>query len=152
MSDKPIEIEFDNKEVHEKLLNLAKRTENLRPLMKNIAGIFSYSTEENFKEVGRPDKWVDLTESTKKQRTKKRKWPGQILQVEGKLAASINTYYDNDSAVIGSNLEYAAIHQLGGQAGRNKSVEIPARPYLFLTDSDYDEVLSECEKYLSENS
>lgn len=152
MSDKPIEIEFDNKEVHEKLLNLAKRTENLRPLMKNIAGIFSYSTEENFKEEGRPDKWVDLTESTKKQRTKKRKWPGQILQVEGKLAASINTYYDNDSAVIGSNLEYAAIHQLGGQAGRNKSVEIPARPYLFLTDSDYDEVLSECEKYLSENS
>ena len=152
MSDKPIEIEFDNKEVHEKLLNLAQRTENLRPLMKNIAGIFAYSTEENFKEEGRPDKWVDLTESTKKQRTKKRKWPGQILQVEGKLAASINTYYDNDSAVIGSNLEYAAIHQLGGQAGRNKSVEIPARPYLFLTDSDYDEVLSECEKYLSENS
>ena len=124
MSEKPIEIEFDNKEVHEKLLNLAKRTENLRPLMKNIAGIFSYSTEENFKEEGRPDKWVDLVESTKKQRTKKRKWPGQILQVEGKLAASINTYYDNDSAVIGSNLEYAAIHQLGGQAGRNKSVEI----------------------------
>ena len=39
MSDKPIEIEFDNKEVHEKLLNLAKRTENLRPLMKNIAGV-----------------------------------------------------------------------------------------------------------------
>ena len=50
MSDKPIEIEFDNKEVHEKLLDLAKKTENLRPLMKNIAGIFAYSTEENFKE------------------------------------------------------------------------------------------------------
>ena len=94
---------------------------------------------------------MDLAESTKKQRTKKRKWPGQILQVEGKLVASINTYYDNDSAVIGSNLEYAAIHQLGGQAGINKSVEIPARPYLFLTDDDYDEVLSECEKYLSDN-
>ena len=147
MSDKPIEIEFDNKEVHEKLLNLAQRTENLRPLMKNIAGIFSYSTEENFKEEERPNKWVDLAESTKKQRTKKRKWPGQILQVEGKLAASINTYYDNDSAVIGSNLEYAAIHQLGGQAGKNKSVEIPARPYLLLTNDDYDEILHNIEKY-----
>ena len=147
MSDKPIEIEFDNKEVHEKLLNLAKRTENLRPLMKNIAGIFAYSTEENCKEERRPDKWVDLAESTKKQRTKKRKWPGQILQVEGKLAASINTYYDNDSAVIGSNLEYAAIHQLGGQAGKNKSVEIPARPYLLLTNDDYDEILHNIEKY-----
>ena len=150
MSDKPIEIEFDNKEVHEKLLNLAQRTENLRPLMKNIAGIFAYSTEENFKEEGRHDKWVDLAESTKKQRTKKRKWPGQILQVEGKLAASINTYYDNDSAVIGSNLEYAAIHQLGGQAGRNKSVEIPARPYLFLTDDDYEEIKQEINKYLTD--
>lgn len=148
MSDKPIEIEFDNKDVHEKLLNLAKRTENLRPLMKNIAGIFAYSTEENFKEEGRPDKWVDLVESTKKQRTKQRKWPGQILQVEGKLAASISTYYDNDSAVIGSNLEYAAIHQLGGQAGKNKSVEIPARPYLFLTEDDYNEIKHNIEKYL----
>lgn len=84
----------------------------------------------------------------KKQRTKKRKWPGQILQVEGKLAASINTYYDNDSAVIGSNLEYAAIHQLGGQAGKNKSVEIPARPYLFLSESDYDEIIQNINKYL----
>ena len=131
MSDKPIEIEFDNNEVHEKLLDLAKKTENLRPLMKNIAGIFAYSTEENFKEEGRPDKWLDLAESTK-------------------LAASINTYYDNDSAVIGSNLEYAAIHQLGGQAGRNKSVEIPARPYLKLTDDDYNEINHEIEKYLKE--
>lgn len=72
------------------------------------------------------------------------------MQVEGKLAASINTYYDNDSAVIGSNLEYAAIHQLGGQAGKNKSVEIPARPYLKLTDDDYNEINHEIEKYLKE--
>lgn len=65
---------------------------------------------------------------------------------------SINTYYDNDSAVIGSNLEYAAIHQLGGQAGRNKSVEIPACPYLQLTDENFNEILSECNKYLSDNA
>lgn len=57
-----------------------------------------------------------------------------ILQVTGQLASSVNTYYDNDSAIIGSNLVYAAIHQLGGQAGRNKSAEIPARSYLKLTD------------------
>ncbi|MBR6126579.1 phage virion morphogenesis protein, partial [bacterium] len=63
-------------------------------------------------------------------------------------AASISTYYDNDSAVIGSNLEYAAIHQLGGQTGKNKSVEIPARPYLFLTEDDYNEIKHNIEKYL----
>ena len=148
MSDEPIEIKLDNQEVQNRLLELASKCENLRPLMKNIAGIFAYSTEENFKNEGRPEKWLDLAESTKKQREKKRKWPGQILQVEEKLAASINTFYDDDSAVIGSNLDYAAIHQLGGQAGRNKSVSIPARPYLKLTDSDYKEITQEIEKHL----
>ena len=150
MDDDSLQLNVDNKEVTEALLNLAKRTENLRPLMKSIAGIFASSTEENFKNEGRPDKWTDLAEVTKKSREKINKWPGQILQVEGKLAASINTYYDNDSAVIGSNLEYAAIHQLGGQAGKNKSVEIPARPYLKLTDDDYDEINHEIQNYLKD--
>ena len=147
MSD-PIEIKIDNKAVESKLLDLAQKSENLRPLMKNIAGIFAYSTEENFKNEGRPDKWTELSESTIKQRTKKKQWPGMILQVSGQLASSVNTYYDNDSAVIGSNLEYAAIHKLGGQAGRNKSVEIPARPYLQLTPEDFEEILSMTENFL----
>ncbi len=147
MSDS-IEIKIDNKEVESRLLDLAQRSENLRPLMKNIAGIFAYSTEENFKNEGRPDKWTELSESTIKQRTKNKQWPGMILQISGQLASSVNTYYDNDSAVIGSNLDYAAIHQLGGQAGKNKSVEIPARPYLKLTDENFEEILSMTENFL----
>ncbi len=148
MAKDPIEIKIDNKAVNERLLELAKRGENLRPLMKNIAGIFASSTEENFKEEGRPDKWTELADITKEKRRKKNKWPGQILQVEGQLAASVNTQYDNDSAVIGSNKDYAAIHQLGGLAGKNKKVEIPARPYLQLTDDDFDEILDATEKFL----
>ncbi len=137
----PIEIKIDSKEVESKLLDLARRGENLRPLMKNIAGIFASSTEENFKEEGRP-KWEKLKDSTIKQRTKKKQWPGMILQISGQLASSVNTYYDDDSAIIGSNLAYAAIHQLGGQAGKNHKAEIPARPYLKLTDDDFDEINS----------
>lgn len=148
MSDKPIEIKIDNKDVERKLLELAQKGENLRPLMKNIAGIFASATEENFKNEGRPDKWTELSEATKKQRTKQKKWPGQILQVSGQLASSISTQYDDESAIIGSNLNYAAIHQLGGQAGKNKKVEIPARPYLKLTDDDFNEILDETKQYL----
>ena len=148
MSDKPIEIKIDNKDVDRKLLELAQKSENLRPLMKNIAGIFASATEENFKNEGRPDKWTELSEATKKQRTKQKKWPGQILQVSGQLASSISTQYDDESAVIGSNLDYAAIHQLGGQAGKNKKVEIPARPYLKLTDDNFNEILDATEHYL----
>ena len=147
MVDEPIEIKIDNKEVNKKLLDLATRGENLRPLMKNIAGIFAYSTEENFKVEGRP-KWQDLAESTKKQRKKKGTYPGLILQVTGQLASLVNTYYDDDSAVIGSNLDYAAIHQLGGQAGKGHKTEIPARPYLQLTDDDFVEIIDETTDFL----
>lgn len=70
MADDFIEIKIDNQEVNKRLLDLATKGENLRPLMKNIAGIFAYSTEENFKNEGRP-KWQDLAESTKNNVRKK---------------------------------------------------------------------------------
>ena len=143
-----IEIKIDNQEVERRLQEIAKKSSNLRPLMKNITGIFASTAEDNFAEEGRPDKWVDLSEVTKKQRKKIGKYPGQILQVTGQLASSVNTYYDDDSAVIGSNLAYAAIHQLGGQAGKNKKVTIPARPYLKLTDDDLEEIMESVEKYI----
>ena len=101
--NKPIEIKIDNKGVLTRLQELASRGENLRPLMKNIAGIMATATEDNFKDEGRPDKWVDLSETTKKQRQKIGKYPGQILQVSGQLASSVSTAYDDNSAVIGSS-------------------------------------------------
>lgn len=116
--------------------------------MKNIAGIFAFAAEDNFAEEGRPDKWQDLSKVTKKLREKKGKWSGQILQVSGQLASSVNTYYDNDSAVIGSNLEYVAIHQLVGKAGKNKKITIPARPYLNLLDNDIDELFVLIKNYI----
>ena len=149
MANNPIEIKIDNQEVSKRLIELAHKGENLRPLMKNIAGIFAYSTEENFANEGRPDKWLDLSERTKKQRKKSGHWPGQILQVSGQLASSISTYYDDESAIIGSNLDYAAIHQLGGQAGKNKSVSIPARPYLKLSEADFKEILESTKEFFS---
>ncbi|MDK4671286.1 phage virion morphogenesis protein, partial [Kingella kingae] len=52
------------------------------------------------------------------------------LQLSGQLAASLTTQSGNDFARIGSNKPYAAIHHIGGQAGRGRKVHIPARPYL----------------------
>lgn len=86
--------------------------------------------------------------SNEKTKNKTEKWPGQILQVSGKLASSISTFYDDNSAIIGSNKEYAAIHQLGGDAGKNKKVKIPARPYLALTQNDILEILQASVQYL----
>lgn len=60
----------------------------------------------------------------------------------------ITIQYNNESAIIGSNKVYAAIHQLGGQAGKNKKTTIPTRPYLKLTDDNLEEILEQTKRYL----
>ena len=57
-------------------------------------------------------------------------YPGQILLLRGNLAKSISRKVTNGSVVIGTNVKYARIHQLGGQAGRGHKAQMPARPYL----------------------
>jgi len=147
MSDN-IEIRIDNKAVEDALLKVASKCEDLKPLMKNIAGIMADAVEENFEQEGRPAKWQELAESTIKKRKKTKHWPGKILQAEGQLATSITTQYDSESAVIGSNLAYAAIHQLGGNAGKGKKVTIHARPYLNLSERELNNILKEVSNYL----
>lgn len=86
-------------------------------------------TEANLAE-GRP-KWQPLAASTIAQREKHGTWPGKILQVSsGGLAADISTEVGPTFVRVGSGKEYAAIHQLGGEAGRGRKVHIPARPFL----------------------
>ena len=143
-----IEIKVEDKELQKLLKKLAEKSQNLRPLMKNIAGIMQDSVEENFEKEGRPEKWTSLAEATIKQRKKKGYWPGRILQRRGELAASITSKYDANSAVVGTNKVYAAIHQFGGDAGRGKKVKIPARPYLKLTLDNQKLISEEIKNYL----
>ncbi|MDD3013454.1 MAG: phage virion morphogenesis protein [Candidatus Gastranaerophilales bacterium] len=148
----PIEIKIDDKEIQQLLKKLAAKTENLRPLMKNIAGIMADSVEENFDKEGRPDKWTPLAKVTIKQRTKKGYWPGKILQMRGDLATSITSKYDDNSAVVGTNKIYAAIHQFGGNAGKNKKANIPARPYLKLGEKEFEEIKNSTLKHMKNNN
>ena len=144
-----IEIRLDNQELQSYLDLLALKSSNLRPLMKNIAGILEDSVEENFEQQGRP-KWERLKKSTIVQRTKKGYYPGKILQMRGELAASITSYYDDNSAIVGTNKVYAAIHQFGGKAGSGKNVEVAARPYLKLGSEENKQILKEITHYLKD--
>ncbi|MFH0702861.1 MAG: phage virion morphogenesis protein [bacterium] len=144
----PIEIKIDDREIKALLKKLAAKTENLRPLMKNIAGIMIDSVEENFEKEGRPEKWTPLAPSTIKQRTKKGYWPGKILQMRGELAASITSKYDDNSSIVGTNKVYAAIHQFGGDAGRGRKVRMPVRAYLKLYKDDEFKILKTINEHL----
>jgi phage virion morphogenesis protein len=135
---------------------------NTRPLMRSVAGIMLRAVEDNFEQEGRP-KWKDLLPSTKLGRYKEGTWPGKILQRSGSLAASIQQAFDSNSAIVGTNKAYGAIHQFGGKTephvikARNKRAlsfagivvtsvnhpgsDIPARPYLRLTPADYRDIM-----------
>lgn len=64
---------------------------------------------------------------------RKRMESAKILRRTGRLMRSINSEVTGGAVVWGTDeTKYAALHQFGGRAGRNKKVTIPARP--FITD------------------
>ena len=141
-------------------LHMIKRNgQSLQKPLAEIGEIILSSIEENFLQEGRyqsadswhggTTRWVDLAESTKKARQKKGKWPGKKLQMsQGGLADSYSYDVKGDTLEIGSNKAYAAIQNLGGKAGRNHSVDIPARPQLVVQDEDLDDAMDVLGKHL----
>lgn len=49
---------------------------------------------------------------------------------KGHLKGSLTTKPEYPSVTVGTNVDYAAIHEFGGRAGRNHSVTIVSRPYM----------------------
>ena len=61
----------------------------------------------------------------------------KMLDLGGHLYRSLTWEAFPDAVIYGSNVEYARIHQEGGQTGRGKKSNIPARPYMGVT-KDFD--------------
>ena len=103
---------------------------------------------------------------------------GKILQDEGKLAASLSRRSTMDSAIVGSNMPYAATQHFGGtihhpggtpfittdkgtvfmrkdgkyprgvRFTKPHDITIPARPYLNLTAKDIEKIKKAAGPYL----
>ena len=65
----------------------------------------------------------------------------RILKLRGYLRDTLRYQATNVSVAIGSNRIYSAIHQFGGQTGREHKATIPARPYLGVPDDDVAAIL-----------
>lgn len=70
-------------------------------------------------------------------------------KISGRLKDSFSTLSDNDTALVGTNIVYAAIHNFGGMAGRNRKVRIPQREFLTLTDDDKQALMDDVQDYFS---
>lgn len=65
----------------------------------------------------------------------------RILKLRGYLRDTLHYQATDVSVAIGSNRIYSAIHQFGGQTGREHKTTIPARPYLGVSDDDVAAIL-----------
>jgi phage virion morphogenesis protein len=131
-----IEIEINNaQEVAIVLERLAQATTHRTPLMRSIAGSMESAVLQNFDVGGRP-KWLGL----------KYRQGTPLVDTEN-LMGSITSDYTNDTAVVGTNEPYAAIHQFGGKAGRGRKTTIPARPFLKLTPEDESDIMEDIQAY-----
>lgn len=144
---------YDDKDLQDLLARVKGRIGNLQPACEVIGEVVQTSILRNFEEGGWPKAWQDLKDSTKKQRAKKNKWPGQILVMSGArsgLLGSISYDAMPDKVVLVANKPYAAIHHFGGQAGKGLKTTIPARPYMMIQDEDWAEIKAALNDFIIE--
>ena len=121
------EITISIEKLQGKLERLSKALENKTPLLRRIANTMQNTIEESFDKQASPfgEKWKPNAP-----KTLQKKRGNKILIQSGLLSQSFTQKVTGSSAQVGTNKEYAAIHQFGGKAGRGKKVNIPARPFM----------------------
>lgn len=139
-------ITVDSTKLRVRLDRVQAGAVNARPLMRNIGEIAHASVTYNFEVGGRP-KWKSLAPATIK-----RKGHSRILIGRTGNLSRITVQPGATEVRLGTNpaaRDYASIHQYGGYAGRNRSVFIPARPYMMLQREDHTEIKAAIKIYFT---
>lgn len=151
---------FDGTAAIEHLSGLVDAINDPSPLLAELGEYGLRSTRARFKTQTAPDgtAWAALQPwyQMEKRRNKNR-----ILALNGYLRGQMTWQLVGDRTVeIGSNLPYAAVHQFGATIKPRaakvlmfrghvaKSVTIPARPYLGLSDEDRSEIVGRTLEWL----
>lgn len=156
-----IEIQINNLFVVQNQIERLGRglDDNRYLLMRRLSGTMHAAVMTNFRQGGRP-KWLGLkyrngkpladtgTSRGSAANQSKRKRPRPLIDT-GALRGSITELSDNDTALVGTNLVYAAIHNFGGMAGRGKKVRIPQREFLTLTGQDKQDLMDDVQDYFA---
>lgn len=129
-----ISIGADFSAINEVFIALERAPSDMTDVFDEIGLMLVESTQDRFDEGVDPDgvAWEPSQRALAN--------GDKTLYDRGHLHDSITYIPSSDSLEVGSNMIYAAIHQLGGEAGRNHSVVLPARPYLGISDDDNDAI------------
>lgn len=142
------EIKVDNKNVNDTLERLASASANPRPALLAIGESLVLSTKKRFETSTAPDgsRWDPNKPST----LARKKGNKPLIGKTGNLAQQISYAIDGDGLRIGSPMVYAAMQQFGGKKSQFPNLwgDIPARPFLGISDADEQMILSTVNDYL----
>lgn len=112
----------------------SKKLSNTKLLMASVGEALVSGTVKRFQDEEDPQgkKWLASKRAAKE--------GGTTLTDTARLRKSIDYAATPDKVMVGSNVAYARIHQLGGKTGKGHKVNMPARPYLGVSKEDMDEV------------
>lgn len=125
-----------------------RAAKDFTPAMREIAAVMEAGTRERFDTGRAPDgtPWVPSQRVLEQ--------GGRTLVDTAALLQSIASGHDATSAVVGTNLVYARIHQTGGEIrarnaralrtprGPRKAVRMPARPFLGWSEAEKDNIVA----------
>ncbi len=153
----------------------ADKLQNMRQFWSSVGMYVQKQTiKERFNKEQSPEgqKWKPLAPATIKRKKRHKRGNMKILQDTGELRKSVAYEARDDSVRVGSVLKYARIHQFGGtvevsRLGQYKrdhknhrfkrkgnsysyshKVNIPARPFLGVTESEKKHIVSMFGQYI----
>lgn len=141
-------IELKADAVTDALGRAAALLEDMTPLMTDIGEILVFSTKARFPLGQAPDgsKWAANSPVTLARKTDSR----PLFGPTGLLSQQIFSIPGTNQVEVGSNRIYAAMMQFGGTKAQFPNLwgNIPARPFLGISDEDETHILDAVGEYL----
>ncbi|KZY44234.1 virion morphogenesis protein [Pseudoalteromonas shioyasakiensis] len=127
--------------VSDVLTQLVNNLDDLAPALGNVGEHLMLTHRDHFDQQRSPDgdPWQPLSPEYAK---RKKKNKDKILRLNDILRDTFAYNVGDESLEFGTNMEYAAIHQFGGESSMvPRLAAIPARPFLGLSSDDEQEVI-----------
>lgn len=123
----------------------ARLNGDLTPLMEAIGAVLENSTRQRFADKKSPDgvSWATLMPSTIRRKVNKKGQNAGILVESGDLMASLTYQASSHRLEVGTPESYGTHHQFG-------TTDIPARPFLGISEDDKQSVYDMINEYLQE--
>lgn len=154
-----IEIEFTNDEITPALERLAAGLDDMTPVMQGIGELWLASTQDRMQRGETPEgrAFAPRSPVTLARYAALGFSFGNPLHLTGEMRSQLSTESGADYTRLGSNAIQAAVMQFGarqgafGQAARGGPIpwgDIPARPYIGVSDEDETMILAELAEWL----